>query len=97
MAARKKRVVWRISDIVRAICKGKDDARSDNTAAYVIEYCMTDQSADDLISVCRNSLTALLGLPQRDSVQGRMPASDEDIARALVATAKRLRVPRVPA
>jgi hypothetical protein len=96
MAAKKKRKVWRISDIVRAICReqGKvpeyrrpTDGSSDG--AYVLGECADGRSAEAVIAECSYSLPVLLG---------RQPGYDiEGTAAALVATARRLRVPMVDA
>jgi hypothetical protein len=97
MAAKKKRrQVWRISDIVRAICKeqGKvpeyrrpTDGSPDG--AYVLGECEEGRPAEHVIATCSYSLPVLLSRP---------PGYDpEGTAAALVATARRLRVPMVDA
>lgn len=95
--AKKAKMVWRISDIVRAICKerGREptfEHNGDPDGAHVLHMCaIRAGDADLVIGTSRYSLPVLLDLPPR------LTTTPEDIARALVATAKRLRVPMVPA
>lgn len=97
MAAKKRRNVWRISDIVRAICKERGweptfEHNGDPDGAYVLEMCAVSKGdAGMVIGKSRYSLPVLLDLPPRPTTT---PA---EIAAALVATARRLRVPMVDA
>lgn len=88
MAAKKKRMVWRISDIVRAICKERGLDPGSYDASYVLRRC-DGRSVDSIIDAAPVSLPKLLRIDNYE------PSAR--VAAALVATAKRLRVPMVPA
>lgn len=86
MAAKKKRMVWRISDIVGAAEPGN--------GSFVREWCARfDGDVSRILDLLNVTLPRICGVRERRWVA----MSTDERAAALVATAKRLRVPMVTA
>lgn len=87
MAAKKRRMVWRISDIV--------DAAEPGQGKYIRDWCAAHGRGEVPLILDRLDITLPRICDVREPTWNVM--STEERAAALVAVAKRLRVPQVPA